>query len=304
MASHASLERPRPTLSERLADRSLLVIDGATGTELEQRGAPMSLPLWSSLALVHAPELVTAVHADYVAVGADLITANTFRTQRRNLERGGWGHRAGELTRRAVELARDATGSAEKKRVISVLGSAPPLEDCYRPDLVPDDDALRREHSEHAVHLAEAGVDAIAVETMNCKREAVAATRAARETGLPVLLCFACWDGARLLSGESLREALDAAIAEEPEAVLVNCLPPSNVDPCLRVLRDTGLPFGVYPNLGAPGDSPKAARSEDCTPTEFAELMSGWRACGASLLGGCCGTTPAHIDALVQRTRN
>jgi S-methylmethionine-dependent homocysteine/selenocysteine methylase len=304
MAARARPEGQRPTLSERLAERTLLVIDGATGTELERRGAPMSLPLWSSLALVHTPELVVAVHADYVAAGADVITANTFRTQRRSLERGGWGDRAGELTRQAVSLAREAASGAGGGRPIWVLGSAPPLEDCYRPDLVPGDDALQREHAEHAAHLAAAGVDAIAVETMSCAREAAAATRAARETGLPVLVSFVCWNGARLLSGEPLREALDATLPESPAAVLVNCLPPSNVHACLPALRGTGLAFGVYPNLGAPGNPPDSARSEDCTPAVFAELAAGWRASGASLIGGCCGTTPAHIGAWVQRARN
>jgi len=247
---------------------------------------------------------VTAIHSDYAAAGADILTANTFRTQRRTLARGGLGDRAGELTALAVELARRAAHRFAGERRVHVVGSAPTLEDCYRPDLVPDDAALRREHTEHAEHLAAAGVDAVLVETMNSTREAVAALRAARATGLPALLSFVCWDGARLLSGEPLRDALAAALPERPAAVLVNCLPPSNVSACLPVLRDSGLPFGIYPNLGAPADEAGSKRSEECEPTAFADLAGEWRAAGARIVGGCCGTTPDHIHALAQRLRN
>jgi S-methylmethionine-dependent homocysteine/selenocysteine methylase len=297
-------ERDFPDLPTRLAGTRALVLDGATGTELERRGAPTSLPLWSAHALLHAPDLVAAIHSDYAAAGADILTANTFRTQRRTLARGGWGDRAGELTSLAVELARRAAHQFAGERRVHVVGSASTLEDCYRPDLVPDDAALRREHTEHAEHLVETGVDAVLVETMNSTREAVAALRAARATGLPALVSFVCWDGARLLSGEPLRDALAAALPERPAAVLVNCLPPSNVGACLPVLRDSALPFGIYPNLGAPADEAGSERSEECEPTAFAELAAEWRAAGARIFGGCCGTTPAHIHALAQRLRN
>jgi len=297
-------EREFPDLPTRLAGTQALVLDGAIGTELERRGAPTSLPLWSAHALIRSPDLVAAIHSDYAAAGADILTANTFRTQRRTLARGGWGGRAGELTSLAIELARGAAQRFAGERRVYVVGSAPTLEDCYRPDLVPDDDALRREHAEHAEHLAESGVDAVLVETMNSVREAVAALRAARATGLPALLSFVCWDGARLLSGEPLSDAVAAALPESPAAVLANCLPPSNVGACLPVLRGSALPFGIYPNLGVPLDEAGSKRSEEYEPTAFAELAAEWRTAGALILGGCCGTTPAHIAALAQRVRN
>lgn len=284
-------------LEAALADGPPLVLDGATGTELERRGAASELPLWSAQALLDAPELVRRIHADYVAAGAEALTANTFRTQRRVLERGGLGVRAGELTALAVRLAREA--AAASAAPVAVLGSAPPLEDCFRPDLVPAGDVLRAEHEEHAANLAAAGADALLAETMNTSDEARAALRAAAAVGLPALVSFVCWDGARLLSGEPLAEAIEAAAAEAPRAVLVNCLPPSNVPACLPVLAACGLPFGVYANLGEPLGAGHA-RSEDCTPEAFASHARSWLAAGARLVGGCCGTTPQHIAALVQ----
>jgi S-methylmethionine-dependent homocysteine/selenocysteine methylase len=288
----------RPVLDRRLSSGPPLLLDGATGTELERRGVATRLPLWSAGALDSHPELVARIHADYVACGVDAVTANTFRTQRRTLARAGIGDRAGALTQRAVELARSAAGSRAW-----VFGSSPTLEDCYHPERVPDDAALAREHTEHARHLAHAGVDAILVETMNTVREAVAALRAARGAGVPALASFVCWEGARLLSGEPLADALRAAGDEGACAVLANCMPPSNAGPCLDALAAQALPFGIYPNLGAPEDELGFRRSEDVTPEQFAAFAAGWAARGARVIGGCCGTTPAHLAAVASRLR-
>ncbi len=286
-------------LAERLREpHGPLVLDGATGTALERRGVATRLPLWSAAALDTHPELVTEIHADYVAAGADAVTANTFRTQRRALAAAGQGARAGELTRRAVALARRAAGDRAW-----VLGSSPPLEDCYHPERVPDDAALAREHAEHARHLAEAGVDAILVETMNTRREAVAALRAAEAAGAPALASFVCWEPGRLLSGEPLADAAAAAADAGAHAVLINCLPPSNVAACLDVLAAQPLPFGVYANLGEPEDELGFRRSEELSAEEFGALAASWRARGARVLGGCCGTTPDHLAQLAMRVR-
>ena len=299
-SSHAAggLEA-RAGLRERLGAGPPLLLDGALGTELERVGVPVTLPLWSTHALLRDPALVERVHAEYVAAGAELLTANTFRTQRRVLSRAGIGGRAAELTRLAVDLARRAAGSAPRRTF--VVGSAPPLEDCYRPDLVPDARALASEHAEHAENLAAAGADAILIETMNTTREAVAAARAARSAGLPFLVSFTCWDGPTLLGGEPLSEALAAAAAERPEALLVNCLPVSNVDACLPALRAAGLPFGVYANLGAPGVTSGPGCTEHHAPDAFAANAARWVEAGARSVGGCCGTTPEYIRAMAAR---
>jgi S-methylmethionine-dependent homocysteine/selenocysteine methylase len=187
---YRAMQAERIDLEQRLSSGETLLLDGATGTELERRGAPTGLPLWSAPALRDRPELVEEIHADYAAAGVDALTANTFRTQRRTLSRGGWGDQARALTQRAVALARRAATRVAPERRVFLLGSAPTLEDCYRPDLVPDEATLALEHREHAEHLVAASVDAILVETMNTVREAVGATRAAREAGAAVLVSF------------------------------------------------------------------------------------------------------------------
>ena len=288
-------EYRRPSFGASLAKRPQL-LDGATGTELERRGVAAGLPLWSTRGLLDAPETVLAIHRDYVAAGADAITANTFRTQARVLASVGRAEDDRALTDLAVSLARDAAG-AER----FVLGSAPTLEDCYLPERVPEDDALRREHARHADALAAAGVDAILVETMNTIREAHAAAKAAADTGLPFLASFVCRDDGALLSGEALADAVAAVAPLAPAALLVNCVSPETAARSLPTLAAAGIPFGAYPNCGVPDASGGfECRPDACPPDRFAVELERWVAAGARIVGGCCGTTPAHIEAAAR----
>ena len=284
------------TLAARLASGPPLVLDGATGTELERLGIRSTLPLWSAHALLEAPQSVLQVHRAYIEAGAEVLTANTFRTQRRALARGHHGERARELTGFAVDLARRAL--ADVARPVWVVGSAPPLEDCFRPDLVPDDDALAREHAEHAAHLVAAGVDAILAETHHTVREATAATRAAGEAGAAVLVSFTCDARGRLLSGESLESAIAGVAPFGPLAVGVNCLPPAAVPRCLAALRACGLPFLVYANGGGSDAAGRFLAHEGEAPEAFAAHAHRWCEAGARAVGGCCGTTADHVECI------
>ena len=283
-----------------------LLLDGATGSELERRGYPCAIPLWSAGALLACPDLVEAIHRDYAAAGAEILTANTFRTQERTLGRAGLGGRAGALTRLAVERARAARAAAPPGRPIWIAGSIPPLEDCYRPDLVPDDAALAREHAEHATHLAAAGCDLLLIETINAIREGRAAAAAARRTRLPFWVSFCCDHTGRLLSGESLAAALAAVVELGAEAVGVNCLALDAFAAALPALTDAPAPFGVYPNLAPTTPRPgapfhEAAAWRECSPPAFARAAANWMGSGARFLGGCCGTRPDHIRALATQ---
>lgn len=298
MAGSESSQSATAALACRLAQGPALLLDGATGTELERRGLDTGLPLWSARALIEAPREVAAIHASYVAVGAELLTANTFRTQRRTLSAAGLGDRCRALSALAIGLAREAAEAAG--RPVWVAGSSPTLEDCYHPERVPDAATCLREHEDHATALADGGADCILIETMNSIREATAASQAAAATGLPFFVSFVCWEKGQLLSREPLREACETIGAYSPLAILVNCLPPSAVAACIPELQRTGKPFGVYANLGGPLAGSPGLRTEDCTPAEFASHAERWLDAGARLLGGCCGTTPAHIAAVAE----
>ncbi len=298
-----------------LATGRVLLLDGATGTELQRRGVQTALPLWSASALLQAPEVLQAIHSDYVAAGADIITTNTFRTHRRTLARAGLGERTHELTRLAVTLARQAARQVDRQ--VFVAGSMSPLEDCYSPELVPPEGELWIEHAEMAHDLARAGCDLLLVETMNTIREAVIATRCAVATGLPVCISFVAGlnglppdqAGQRifgkgqgpltLLSGESIVAAVQAVQHLRLAAILVNCVPLAVIDWAFAELRAAYHgPIGLYANVGHADDQVGWTLTDDVQPAAYADRARRWLQQGAAIIGGCCGTTPDHIAAL------
>ena len=213
----------------------LLLLDGATGTELNRRGVDTGLPLWSANALTMDAGLnvLRQVHLDYLNAGADIITTNTFRTNRRVL--AGKGFSAHELTLRAIATARGAV--AEFGKPALVAGSLSSLEDCYRPDLVPPADECLDEHSERIQHLVECGVDLLLIETMNSIREAVIAAKIATATGLSTWVTFVCNEKGRILSGESLTHAAEILMPIGVKALGVNCMPAHTLAQPLTELR-------------------------------------------------------------------
>ena len=179
------------------------------GTEIDRRGLPTTLPLWSALGLIERPELVRAIHVDNLLAGAEVITTDTFRTTARTLRRAGRDPaEAVVLDRLAVQLAAAARTEAGRPDAL-IAGSIAPLEDCYSPWLTPPLDVALAEHRQQAASLAAAGVDFLLVETMPTAGEAEAALLAAKETGLETTVGFVCaapdapHQPARLLSGET-----------------------------------------------------------------------------------------------------
>lgn len=295
----------------------VLILDGATGTELDRRGVDTSLPLWSARALIVAPHIVRQVHRDYVEAGADVITTNTFRTHRRTLTRAGVGERTRELTQLAVTLAREAL--EQSGRTAYVAGSMSPLEDCYSPALVPPDDELRAEHLAMARDLADAGCDLLLVETMNTTREAVIAAECAASTGLPVCVSFVVGPNGRppdqltvvgeaasapmtLLSGESIASAVHALAHVQPAVVMVNCVPLAYIDQAYEELRAASRgPIGSYANVGHADDTIGWVLTDEVQPAAYARHARRWIKQGAAIVGGCCGTSPAHIEAVKEQ---
>jgi S-methylmethionine-dependent homocysteine/selenocysteine methylase len=273
------------------------VLDGAGAGELLRRGVVAAGQLWGVGALLDAPEEVRRLHRDYAAAGAEVLTALTFRVAPYSLRRHGLEERAAELAAAAVRLARE--GAEEAGRKVLVVASMTTLEDCYRPDLVPDDQVLLEEHAATAHLLATAGADALLLETFNTIREAVAAVDGARATGLPVIVSFACCGGGCLLSGEEVGVAAAAVSQPEVAAVGINCTAVNDIMPALSALAEsTHVPLAVYANNGYfAADAPHLA-AQPLEPERYARCAQGWVALGAHLLGGCCGTSPAHVAAV------
>ncbi len=282
----------------RLSQPTPLILDGATGTELDRRGVEVGLPLWSANALLtdSAAEVLRQVHLDYLNAGADIITADTFRTHRRSLAKSGYGDRARELTHRAVAVAKEAVGQAGS--LSYVAGSIAPLEDCYSPHLVPPDAECRTEHSEMIHHLVEAGVDVLLIETMNTIREAAIAARLAVITGIPAIVSFVCGTDGQLLSGESLTAAAQVIAPLGVTAIGVNCTATPAISACLKELRSAcDLPLIAYGNIGYADADGSWVCTDAIEPEAYARYAKTW---DAKIIGGCCGTTPEHIRRLAH----
>jgi S-methylmethionine-dependent homocysteine/selenocysteine methylase len=286
---------------DALLSRGAVLLSGACGTEISRRGVRTPLPGWSAAALRTAPDVVRDVHRDHVRAGADVVTANTFRTNRRAVAAAGLGD-ARDLTKTAVRLAREAAAGAG--RPVLVAGSVAPVEDCYRPDLVPDEATLRAEHGIHVGNLVAAGADLALVETMNAVREAVVALRACAAGGLPAAVSFVAAAGGRVLSGEPLADAVAAVRPLHPLAVLVNCcaLPVATEGVAAIAGAGGGIPFGAYANgPGLAGGTDGWTFGDAHAPggdEDHARAAAGWLDLGATWLGGCCGTRPSTVARL------
>jgi S-methylmethionine-dependent homocysteine/selenocysteine methylase len=265
----------------------MILLDGATGTELGRRGVNTRTAMFSAAALLDSKgrQTLLEVHRDYVRAGAQVVTANTFRTNPRKA-----GPRWRELTRLAVKLARES-GAA-------VAGSIAPVEDCYRPELSPP--GAFEEHRLFARALAEAGCDLLLVETVASAREGTDAILAAEEAGLPFwVACMAMPDG-RMRDGSPLRDFARTVHHSKASAMLINCTPCAGIDRALDVLREAELPFGAYAHMGEVDPDSGWPPTPLLSPAEYAGRARGWVERGATIAGGCCGTTPAHIAALAK----
>ncbi len=284
-----------------------MLLDGATGTELDRRGVDVTLPLWSARAIVEAPQHLEAIHREYLEAGADAITTNTFRTHRRCLDKSGWGDRAQELTQRAVAIARKARDEVAPSAI--VLGSVAPLEDCYRPDLAPDEQACHAEHREIIENLADAGVDFILIETMNCLREARAAAIEANRIAPDRWMISFCLssDGepGELLSGENVTELIDELGGAH--AIGVNCTGASSMRNHVAMLA-AHLPSTTrilaYANVGYADAEGNWVITDAIDPVRYARYALEWIEAGATMVGGCCGTSPATIRIVSDRLEN
>jgi S-methylmethionine-dependent homocysteine/selenocysteine methylase len=287
-------------LERRVSAGEVIVLDGATSTELQARGVPMDVVTWSAIANLERPEVVQAIHEDYIRAGADVIIANTYSTSPASLEPAGLGDRVDEINRRAVEIALRARDAAAD-RPVAVAGSMSSF--CT---LGVEGFPVLRAHAtsfqKQAAILAQAGVDLIALEMIDAPDYGPSAVEAALATGLPVWLGMSPVrsDSGALGTFEEptgFEELVKAVIRPELSAVMVMHTKPEVVPEALDLLRGyTDRPLGVYAETGD-WEVPNWVFT-GLSPQEYLAAATGWVAKGAQLIGGCCGTGAGHVRAL------
>ncbi|MBN6057050.1 homocysteine S-methyltransferase [Nonomuraea sp. RK-328] len=279
---------------------STLVLDGGLATHLETLGADLSDELWSARLLMEDPDLIRRVHADYFAAGASVATTASYQASIPGfLRRGASVAQAERLIRLSVELAAQARDEAGGGLVAASVG---PYGAClangaeYTGDYDLGEEGLLAWHRPRWEILASAGADLLACETIPSYAEARALARLLKETpGLKAWVSFSCRDGEHISDGTPIREAA-ALFTGDPQVVAVgaNCTAPRHVPGVIAALAG-GLPVVVYPNSGETWDAANRRWLGLTDPVEYGQAAKEWERAGASLIGGCCRTTPDHI---------
>jgi homocysteine S-methyltransferase len=265
-------------LSARLEARQPVVLDGGMRGALAQSGFNLSQPLGSAAALQSDAHVVAAVHQRFCAAGVHIVRANTSETTPQALSRTGYGYRAAKLSSLAIDLAVSAVEGTGRQ--VCVAGVLPPMQG--------PDDKLRGEQVAHAQRLMAAGCDLIFIDAVHTLREAVAATAAAAQTGLPVIVTLAVTEAGNLSDGEALEVVCNALAGAGARGFMAAPSDPAGEVRATAELSNLGRPWGV---LYAGGSL--------LSPTEYAERMLELSEEGATLLGGEDLETPDHVRALI-----
>jgi homocysteine S-methyltransferase len=288
----------RQRFLDRLAQEEPLLADGAMGTVLHERGVPIDAA-FDELNL-NRPDLILEVHRAYVQAGAELIETNTFGANRFKLAEHGLENRVGDINREGAKLAQLAAMYARHK--VFVAGSVGPLGIGIHPYGRLKSEDARAAFAEQIAALAEGGVDLIILETFSDVHEVVEALNAAREVApeLPIVtqMTFTADDRTLMgyLPGRVARELSDAGA----DVIGVNCSGgPAQIARVLMAMEGTTPQgrFSAMPNAGLP-EAVGGRMMYPATTSYFADYALTFKAMGASIIGGCCGTTPEHIAAM------
>ncbi len=288
---------------------AIVLLDGGMGQELVARSGDAPTPLWSTQVMIDHPGLVRQVHEDYFNAGATVATTNTYAIHHDRLVKFGLDDRFNALHMQALAEAAAARAAHGAGRIAGSLG---PLVASYRPETHPPLEESVSHYAEIARLLAPA-VDFFLAETVASLAHARAVLEGALRGGKPVWLSVTVddEDGSRLRSGEAVAD-LESIVAGKAEAVLANCSAPEAMAAALSVLGTFGLPFGAYANgfqqitkeflKDNPTVDALHARPE-MTPDRYADFALRWVGMGATIVGGCCETRPAHIAEIARRLR-
>ncbi|MFC1878279.1 homocysteine S-methyltransferase family protein [Chloroflexota bacterium] len=291
-------------LIQRLNNGEGILIDGATGTEIERRGVPMVNNAWNGGGAMTHPDIVRQVHQDYIRCGAQIVISNTFSTSRHVLIDAGLEEHFKLLNRRGVELACEARTNMNTPDVLvaggithwSFTGQIPPAH------------LLRANIVEQAAIMANAGADFIMLEMMADIERMLILLNAAQKCGLPVWVGFSCnldeRGEPRLLDGPTLLDGVKAIQDKEVPVVTIMHTEIEYIDACLSVLQDNWQgPVGVYAHSGKFVE-PNWIFNDVISPEDYASAANSWLKQGIQIVGGCCGIGIEHIKALKNIVTN
>jgi len=278
--------------------QSVVLLDGGLGQEIYRRARNVSSPLWSVAVMQEQPEVVTAVHADFIRAGAKTLTLNTYTATPSRLRKQDMLEQLATIHQQAFDALRRAieTTGAE----VDIAGCLPPLAASYQGKPPRSFEDLRDEYA--LLARLQGSADVFLIETMTNTLEARAACAAASDLGKPYGIAFRLEANGKLKSGETLAEAVAAVTCYAPTAVMLNCCDPELMTAAMPALVGMYSCTGGYANafksletLAKGGSVDALEAREDLTPAAYIAHVQQWLANGATVVGGCCDITPAHI---------
>jgi homocysteine S-methyltransferase len=286
-------------LRERLRENEVIVFDGGVGTYLYEKGVFINT-CYDELNLTN-PDIVTEVHREYVTAGADVIETNTFGANRFRLAAHGLEKKAYEIAKRGAQLAKAVAGDETL-----VAGSVGPLGVLIEPLGKVSFEEAREAFREQVKGLLDGGADMIILETFVLVPELLQAIRAVKEVNpdTPIMAQVTINDDGNLLSGATLESFVKAVGDSGVDTIGLNCsVGPKSMLEALETLKTlTPLPISVQPNAGLP-QSIGGRNIYMTSPEYMAEYAKRFIQTGATIVGGCCGTNPAHIRAIRRAVR-
>lgn len=291
---------------ERLNSGEILVADGATGSNLQKMGlragqAPEDL-------IIDNPDLLLKLESSFVEAGSDIILTCTFGGTRMRMKDSKYQDRTPEVNIRAAELAHKAAAAAGRPEVL-VAGSMGPLGALVKPYGPLEADQVQATFAEQARALAEGGADLLLLETMFSFEETTAAYLGARSvTDLPIVVSFSYDRGTRSMMGVKPKDVMQRYIETGADVIGANCGNTlENMEIVIKEYADAvpNFPIWAKPNAGIPRmDIETELAIYDMGPQDMAAFAKKYVALGARIVGGCCGSTPEHIAAIVKAVKN
>ena len=281
------------------------------GQELLKRSKLPVHPLWSAHVMMNEPELVEKLHIDFIEAGARVITLNTYSATRERLERDGAEGVFSKLQDKAIELANRARDFCNISDV-RIAGCLPPLYGSYKPESTPSlEECIERYQvisNKQAPHI-----DLFICETMSSIKEAEAAITATKAYNIETWCSMTVADQgkSKLRSKESFKNAVSYLNKFDHQANLINCSTPESTSLSLEVLKNGNKPFGAFANgftsidaleLGGTVDVLNARN--DLGPKAYSKYVLDWVNSGASIIGGCCEISPAHIKHIYETLKD
>ncbi len=285
-------------LMSRIASGDRILIDGATGTEIERRGVPQLDNAWNGGGALSHPDTLRTVHEDYIRAGSQIVISNTFATHREALRAAGVEDQFDDYNRRGVELAVEAREGMNAPDVLVAGGIS---YWSWSGDWATAE-ALGPGVEEQAAIMADAGADLLMLEMMIDTERMLATLEAAQKSGLPVWAGLTCKRDdsgkAHMRSGDDLPDALRALAERKVPLVSFMHTEVEHIDACLEVAREYWPgPLGVYAH-SARWVNNVCFYDETVSPQEYASHAEVWLQNGVQVIGTCCGLGVDHVSAL------